>query len=369
MKAWEEELSECEHSRRVQHTQVPKKEVKMADAHCHACTLADNLWLCLTCGELGCGRAQFGGLAGNSHALAHYQQSGHAVAVKLGTITAEGHADIYCYVCNEERLNPNLASDLSNFGIEIAAQVKTIKSLTELQLEQNSKFDFSMTGDDGAELQPVFGAWLTGFKNLGNSCYMNSTLQSLFSYPVIREHYMERFATLNKRHVDNAAQSLDVQLAKLADGLGSGRYSIKALQSQFQDGVKPAMFKDLIGKGHPEFSTMRQQDSEEFLGYFLDVLKKKNDTPRAIKNLFSFVAEQKLTCGSCHKIRYRYDDHDNISVDIPVRERVNDDGKVEYEDVAAAECLDTLTRPEVLDYNCPSCKTQVKATKWVWWHL
>jgi ubiquitin carboxyl-terminal hydrolase 5/13 len=40
--------------------------------------------------------------------------------------------------------------------------------MTELQLEHNLKFDFSMTGDDGQELEPVFGQGLTGLKNLGN---------------------------------------------------------------------------------------------------------------------------------------------------------------------------------------------------------
>ena len=61
-------------------------------AHCNACDLKDNLWLCLTCGSLGCGRQQFGGLSGNGHGLAHYEASGHAVSVKLGTITPEGGA-------------------------------------------------------------------------------------------------------------------------------------------------------------------------------------------------------------------------------------------------------------------------------------
>jgi len=54
--------------------------------------LKENLWLCLTCGSLGCGRQQFGGLGGNGHGLAHYKASGHAVSVKLGTITPEGGA-------------------------------------------------------------------------------------------------------------------------------------------------------------------------------------------------------------------------------------------------------------------------------------
>jgi ubiquitin carboxyl-terminal hydrolase 5/13 len=50
----------------------------------------------------------------------------------------------------------------------VLGQQKTEKSMTELQLEHNLKFDFSMTGDDGRELEPVFGQGLTGLKNLGN---------------------------------------------------------------------------------------------------------------------------------------------------------------------------------------------------------
>ncbi|TIB99870.1 ubiquitinyl hydrolase [Wallemia mellicola] len=371
VKAWEEELTGCEHSVSISQTQVPKKDVQMSGAHCHACELSDNLWLCLTCGELGCGRAQFGGLKGNSHALAHFENTGHAVAVKLGTITAEGSADIYCYACNEERLNPNLATDLSNFGINIAAQVKTTKNLTELQLEQNSKFDFSMTGEDGQELQPVFGNWLTGLKNLGNSCYMNSTIQSLFSYEEVKKYYSELFAKLNKETVDDPANNLDIQLAKIADGLGSGRYSKQSrLGGQFQDGIKPAMFKNLIGKGHPEFSSMRQQDSEEFLSHFLEVLRRTSkNTPKDLKNMFAFVAEQKLQCTSCNKVRYRYDNHDSLSVNIPVIEKgkVYDESsksdKIAYEDVDMQDCLSALIQPEQLEYSCPSCQTQVNAIK------
>lgn len=61
-------------------------------AHCASCELTSNLWLCLTCGALGCGRAQFGGIGGNGHALAHFNTTQHPVCVKLGTITPEGGA-------------------------------------------------------------------------------------------------------------------------------------------------------------------------------------------------------------------------------------------------------------------------------------
>ena len=64
----------------------------VGQAHCASCDLKENLWLCLTCGALGCGRAQYGGIGGNGHALNHYEATQHPVSVKLGTITPEGGA-------------------------------------------------------------------------------------------------------------------------------------------------------------------------------------------------------------------------------------------------------------------------------------
>src|SRR5712671_2803009 len=61
-------------------------------AHCSKCDLKENLWLCLTCGALGCGRKIHGGIGGNGHALAHFEETAHPVCVKLGTITPEGNA-------------------------------------------------------------------------------------------------------------------------------------------------------------------------------------------------------------------------------------------------------------------------------------
>jgi ubiquitin carboxyl-terminal hydrolase 5/13 len=163
----------------------------IALAHCSQCDLKENLWLCLQCGALGCGRAQFGGMGGNGHALAHYESDHHPVAVKLGSITSEGTADIYCYACNDERTDPDLGKHLAHWGINIAERQKTEKSLTELNVEQNLRWDFSMTTEDGKELKPLFGAGLTGLKNLGNSCYLNSILQCLFSLDGFKNRYDE----------------------------------------------------------------------------------------------------------------------------------------------------------------------------------
>jgi ubiquitin carboxyl-terminal hydrolase 5/13 len=94
--------------------------------------LKENLWLCLTCGNLGCGRAQYGGIGGNGHALKHFEATGHPIAVKMGSITPEGTADVFCYEHGFEILNPYLGQHLAHFGINILQQEKTQKSIAEL---------------------------------------------------------------------------------------------------------------------------------------------------------------------------------------------------------------------------------------------
>lgn len=75
-------------------------------AHCGKCELKENLWLCMTCGSLGCGRQQFGGIGGNGHGLKHFEETGHPVNVKLGTITPEGGAGDFLFssvLCHAKR--------------------------------------------------------------------------------------------------------------------------------------------------------------------------------------------------------------------------------------------------------------------------
>ena len=112
VKAWEEETVACEHTlmleqlvtgpiaasgkyssfRGVCYDMSAHICAPTGLAHCTKCDLKENLWLCLTCGSLGCGRQQYGGLGGNGHGLQHYEETKHPVSVKLGTITPEGTA-------------------------------------------------------------------------------------------------------------------------------------------------------------------------------------------------------------------------------------------------------------------------------------
>lgn len=176
IKAWqEEELKPCSHTANLQQI-APKTLEGKGLATCKDCDLNSNLWLCMTCGNLGCGRAQYGGIGGNGHGVNHFEASGHPISLKMGSITPEGTADIFCYSHGLEITDPELAFHLANFGINVQSQSKTEKTLAELQLEQNMKFDFSMATEDGKEFQSIFGPELTGLSNMGNSCYLASVI-------------------------------------------------------------------------------------------------------------------------------------------------------------------------------------------------
>lgn len=141
----------------------------------------------------------------------------------------------------------------------------------------------------------------------------------------------------------------------------------------FQEGLRPTTFKALIGKGHAEFATMRQQDSEEFLTHLLKVLRahaRKITRERAREEpteIFRFGVEQRLACGNCGRVRYRIDEADVASVPVRIVERLLTDGEEgkKYESVQLTECIEGLMGEEELEYDCPQCRKKVVATKYV----
>jgi ubiquitin carboxyl-terminal hydrolase 5/13 len=304
-------------------------------------------------------------VGGNSHALAHSKESGHGVAVKLGSITPEGNADVYCYSCDEERVDEDLGPHLANWGIILSERQKTEKSLTEMQIEQNLRWEFSMTTEDGKELTPLFGPGLTGLKNLGNSCYLNSILQCLYDMPSFQQRYGG--GVESPPDSLNPAEDLETQLLKVGDGLLSGRYSKPdsdvivsehTPEAPHQKGLQPSMFKHLIGRGHAEFSTMNQQDAFELLQHLIKLISRSNhqsssgDPTQAMR----FLMEQRLQCLGCKRVRYSSVEQDSIFIDVPLEKLPAEEGQPpKYRPVEFKECLDRFTAPEIVELTCSAC--------------
>uniref|UniRef100_A0A671T2S1 Ubiquitin carboxyl-terminal hydrolase n=1 Tax=Sinocyclocheilus anshuiensis TaxID=1608454 RepID=A0A671T2S1_9TELE len=273
---------------------------------CEVCDLQENLWMNLTDGKVFCGRKYFDGSGGNNHALLYYQQSGYPLAVKLGTITPDG-ADVYSYDEDDMVLDSKLPEHLSHFGIDMMTMEKTERTITELEIAVNQRVgEWEVIQESGSTLRPLWGPGLTGMKNLGNSCYLNSVMQVLFTIP----DFQTKSVPLRM------FVSLCVVLeAKLGYGLLSGEYSKPAPDPGDdpststeprgdQLGIAPRMFKALVGRGHPEFSTNRQQDAQEFLLHFINMVERNCRSGMNPSEAFRFLVEEKIVCQQSQKAKY-----------------------------------------------------------------
>lgn len=62
--------------------------------------------------------------------------------------------------------------------------------MVELELALNQKVgEWATLQESRSELKPIFGPGYTGIHNLGNSCYMNSIIQVLFSITDFTDKY------------------------------------------------------------------------------------------------------------------------------------------------------------------------------------
>lgn len=328
----------CEHTLTLQ--QEPASD---SSSTCSKCDLKNNLWKCLTCGTLSCGRRQFDGSGGNGHALEHYESCGHALAVKLGTISVKSdgiEADVYCYKCDDLVIDPELNSHLSLLGIDAASERKTEKSTGELNLEVNLTHTYSMTDASGNELEVLAGPWMRGFKNLGNSCYLASVIQSLRN--------LDKDAFLAKGHdyltcqMTKATECLPCQLKKIYLGLEE--------DSELSQ-LSPWMFKMIAAGNNNEFLSGRQQDASEFLVHLLQNRFKRFPELSGLSKLFEIQMEEIVVCGGCGERRISSHSESCLILSTPEKQVCDLD-----------ELLQMRFSPETVDWRCDRCENCCKGT-------
>ncbi|GMR53680.1 hypothetical protein PMAYCL1PPCAC_23875, partial [Pristionchus mayeri] len=273
--AWDGETKQVTKHINLKQTDSPP-QLPMSGWKCDVdtCDLTENLWLNLTDGAIRCGRSQIIGdgvrSKGNNHMKMYYEEKKFPLVVKLGTIEESGVADIYSYDEDDAVANPNLEKHLAHFGLKMKEMKKSEKSTVELELDMNQQWEWARCQEDGENLETVYGLLHTGIVNIGSSCYINSVIQALLSIPdFVLILGKKAPSILDEIEPSEMNDSILGQMAKLFSSLVSGNFA-KPPPNHEYNGVKPTQFRKVVGRGHVEFSTCKQQDAEEYLRHLMD---------------------------------------------------------------------------------------------------
>ncbi|EFA80367.1 peptidase C19 family protein [Heterostelium album PN500] len=237
---------------------------------------------------------------------------------------------------NDHNSAPNGASHNHSNGNNNMAITNGVNNKNQ----DHSDYNDSNTTSNGKEI--VMHKGVCGLSNLGNTCFMNSSVQCLaHTIPFVEYFLSGRYTSdINKVNPLGMKGQIVEIFGKLMRDMWSGASY-----------VVPKNLKWAIGKYAPQFSGISQQDSQDLLSFLLDglhedlnkVIKKpyieeKDDketrddsvvaneqwenhckrNQSVVVNLFQGQYKSTLVCNQCSKVSITFDPFMFVTLPIPV---------------------------------------------------
>ena len=234
---------------------------------------------------------------------------------------------------------------------------------------------------------------ITGLRNLGNTCYINSMIQCLFAAKTFRtlfissnyKNYLEPLASNRPHHSPKLSNSLSMLFNKMYLNGGCSvvptgflkvinqlRPDLKIPDDQ-QDTQEFLMI--LLDRLHDELSNQQHvaNDYPNLLLYNADVLKVSNNEYKhwfdknvigngisPIDDIFQGQMENSLQCKRCGYTTFNYSTFYVLSLAIPTRSmKLSKLGRSTEKRVKLEDCINMFTSDEVLSgenaWDCPRC--------------
>uniref|UniRef100_A0A8C5H234 Ubiquitin carboxyl-terminal hydrolase n=1 Tax=Gouania willdenowi TaxID=441366 RepID=A0A8C5H234_GOUWI len=196
---------------------------------------------------------------------------------------------------------------------------------------------------------------LQGFSNLGNTCYMNAILQSLFSLLSFSNDMLKQSVPWKKVPINALLRRFAHLMAKKDVGCPETKKDLLR------------KVKSAISSTAERFSGNMQNDAHEFLSQCLDQLKddvekinktgklepgEEVDTSRIytcpVGVNMEFEVQHTITCKGCWEVVTKREQFNDLSIDLPRRKKALPLRSIQ-------DSLDLFFRMEEIEYSCEKC--------------
>ena len=269
--------------------------------------------------------------------------SGEVIELKLDTKQVKVHYDGYSSNYDEyiERISYRLAP-LNRHTAPDPFWSTFTSGFGTTRRSSNYYGISSWYGDDDST--PPTNNGCVGLRNLGNTCFMNSTIQCLSHCPLFVNYFLNGSLEINKENPLGWQGKVAETWSNLLSKYWSSKYCV----------LSPTKLKTTIAEIQPRFSGYQQHDSSELLQFLLDglhedlnrILKKpyiekiesnniENDAEIAaeswnrhkarndsiIVDLIQGQLKSRVECPDCNRISVTFDPFMFLSVPLPTEKK------------------------------------------------